>query len=145
MEFRFLTDKFFEDYSNCTEMEKKRNRPYAHIYLVELDNLYFAIPIRHNIKHNNAIFTDENKTMGLDLSKSVVINDPQLYIDKKVVAYISDEEYKILRDKKYFIKQKLISYINKYKKCYSRIDIPRNKLFCSMSCLQYFHKELNIQ
>lgn len=29
MEFRFLTDKFFDDYKNCPEMERKTNRPYA--------------------------------------------------------------------------------------------------------------------
>jgi len=32
--------------------------------------MYFAIPIRHSIRHKYAIFTNKEKTMGLDLSKS---------------------------------------------------------------------------
>jgi len=113
MEFRFLTDEFFNDYKDCTEMEKKNNRPYANICLIELDNIYFAIPIRHKISHSYAVFTNKEKTQGLDLSKAVVINDVDRYIDRTKTAYISDEEYKQLSRKKYFIKQKLITYIKK--------------------------------
>lgn len=43
MKFRFLTDEFFKVYSNCLEMERKNNRPYAHLCIVEMDNLKFAI------------------------------------------------------------------------------------------------------
>ncbi|EHL16188.1 hypothetical protein HMPREF9629_01444 [Peptoanaerobacter stomatis] len=144
MEFRFLTDEFFNDYKDCTEMEKKNNRPYANICLIELDNIYFAIPIRHKISHSYAVFTNKEKTQGLDLSKAVVINDVDRYIDRTKTAYISDEEYKQLSRKKYFIKQKLITYIKKYKKIVNNKHNQRDEIFCKMSCLQYFHKELNI-
>lgn len=144
MEFRFLTDKFFIDYSHCIEMEKKKDRPYACMCIVEIGNLYFAIPIRHHIKHKYAIFTDKNKTQGLDLSKAVIIIDREKYIEKTKTAYISREEFRFLSKRKYFIKSKMITYIKKYKKSYENIDIEKNKTLCEMSCLQYFHKELNI-
>ena len=51
VKFCFLTDKFFDLYKECEEIEKKNNRPYATICLLKYNNLYFAIPIRHNIKH----------------------------------------------------------------------------------------------
>lgn len=145
MEFRFLTDKFFEDYKDCSEMERKKNRPYALMYVVELDGIYFAIPIRHHISHNFAVFTDELKTKGLDLSKTVLINDPMLYVNFETTAYISSEEYKKLNQKKYFVKEKLKTYIKTYKKALKNIDIPRNKSICEKSTLQYFHKELGIE
>lgn len=144
MEFRFLSDEFFIDYSHCVEMEKKRNRPYACMCIVEIDSLNFAIPIRHHIKHKHAIFTDKEKTQGLDLSKAVIILDVNKYVDKTRTAYISDEEFIFLNRKKHFIKSKMTTYIKNYKKAYANREISKNKILCDMSCLQYFHKELNI-
>ena len=62
MKFCFLTDEFFELYKECEEIEKKNNRPYATVCLLKYNTFYFAIPIRHNIKHPYAIFTDKEKT-----------------------------------------------------------------------------------
>jgi len=42
---------FFDLYKECKEIEKKNNRPYATVCLLKYNNFYFAIPIRHNIKH----------------------------------------------------------------------------------------------
>ena len=72
MKFCFLTDNFFELYKDCEEIEKKNNRPYATVCLLKYKDLYFAIPIRHHIKHQYAIFTDKEKTKGLDLSKMLI-------------------------------------------------------------------------
>ncbi len=144
MKFRFLTDEFYNDYKDCIEMEKKNNRPYAHLCLIEFKGLHFAIPIRHNIKHSYAIFTNDDKNQGLDLTKTIIIKDLDKYVDNSRVAYIDNDEYKILIKKEYFIKQKLSTYIGKYKKAYANQNIPRNKSLCEKSTLQYFHKELNI-
>ncbi len=144
MEFRFLTNDFFNAYSGCTEMERKRNRPYALFCLVEIKGLYFAIPIRHHVSHKFAVFTDDNKTKGLDLSKTVIITDISRYIDYNKTAYISQDEYNRLMKKTHFIKQKLLSYIRTYKKALKKLDISRNKSLCEKSTLQYFHKELGI-
>ena len=73
-------------------MEKKKNRPYTVVYIIEYNNLLFAIPLRHNINHRYKISTIDNK--GLDLSKVLVITDRK-YIDNKKV-FINDEEYKLL-------------------------------------------------
>ena len=72
MKFCFLTDDFFELYKDCEEIEKKNNRPYTTVCLLKYNDLYFAIPIRHHIKHQYAIFTDKEKTKGLDLSKTLI-------------------------------------------------------------------------
>ena len=123
---------FFELYKDCEEIEKKNNRPYATVCLLKYKDLYFAIPIRHHIKHQYAIFTDKEKTKGLDLSKTLIIKDLK-YIIQNRTAFISQSEYSQLITKEAFIVSKLNSYIKK------------NYLLCSMYCLKYFHKELNIK
>ena len=144
MKFCFLTDDFFELYKNCKEIEKKNNRPYATVCLLRYNNLYFAIPIRHNIKHQYAIFTDKEKTKGLDLSKTLIIKDLKYIIQNKT-AFISQTEYSQLITKEAFILSKLNSYIKKYIKALEHQEIKKNYLLCSMSCLKYFHNELNIK
>lgn len=52
-------------YKDCEEIEKKNNRPYATVCLLKYKDLYFAIPIRHHIKHQYAIFTDKEKQKDL--------------------------------------------------------------------------------
>ncbi len=140
MEFYLLTKEFYKDYENCKEVLKKGNRPYT-IYLLELNNLTFAIPMRHHIRHNYSIKTFDNQ--GLDFTKAVIILKDE-YIGKNEV-YIDEKEYKLLYSKAYLIKTKLETYIETYKKAYIRRDIQRNKLLCKMSTLQYFHKELGIE
>jgi len=139
-----LTDDFFELYKNCKEIEKKNNRPYATVCLLRYNNLYFAIPIRYNIKHQYAIFTDKEKTKGLDLSKTLIIKDLKYIIQNKT-AFISQTEYSQLITKEAFILSKLNSYIKKYIKALEHQEIKKNYLLCSMSCLKYFHNELNIK
>lgn len=140
MEFYLLTTEFYNDFIECKEILKKENRPYT-IYLLELNNLTFAIPIRHNIKHNHSIKTLKNQ--GLDFTKSVIITKKEYIGENKV--FIDEKEYQILYPKAYLIKTKLETYIEAYKKAYKRQDIPRNKKLCEMSTLQYFHKELDIK
>ena len=144
MKFCFLTDNFFELYKDCEEIEKKNNRPYATVCLLKYKDLYFAIPIRHHIKHQYAIFTDKEKTKGLDLSKTLIIKDLKYIIQNKT-AFISQSEYSQLIIKENFIISKLSSYIKKYIKALEHQEIKKNYLLCSMSCLKYFHDELNIK
>ena len=143
MKFCFLTDAFFELYKDCKEIEKKKNRPYATICLLKYNTFYFAIPIRHNIKHQYAIFTDKEKSKGLDLSKTLIIKDLKFIVQNRT-AFISPIEYTQLIQKEKFIISKLESYIKKYIKALQHQEIKKNFLLCSMFCLKYFHKELNI-
>ena len=96
------------------------------------------------IKHQYAIFTDKEKTKGLDLSKTLIIKDLKYIIQNKT-AFISQSEYSQLITKETFIISKLSSYIKKYIKALEHQEIKKNYLLCLMSCLKYFHNELNIK
>ena len=67
------------------------------------------------------------------------------YIIQNKTAFISQSEYSQLITKEAFIVSKLNSYIKKYIKALEHQDIKKNYLLCSMSCLKYFHDELNIK
>ena len=136
IKYTFLTNAFYNDYQNCSEIEHKPKRPYAKV-IIELNQYIFAIPLRSNINHKYVLWTDKENHCGLDFSKTVVITKPE-YIDNIHKPYIRPNEFNALRGKEYEIKQRLIRYIEKYKKAKSRQDIPRNKVLTNFSTLQYF-------
>lgn len=144
MKFNFLKKEFFNEYKECSEMEKKENRPYACTTLVKCLGMIFAVPLRSNIQHENAIFTNKEKTKGLDLTKAVIINDFVKFVDTTTKVYINDDEYKLLLGKEDFLSKKLETYIKKYKKALKNPEIPKNSILLKYSTLQYFHKELSI-
>lgn len=141
MNFFLLENEFYNDYSNCPEILTKTSRPYI-VFLINLNNLTFAVPVRSHITHKYSIKTVGNK--GLDFSKAVVINDRQRYISRKH-AHIDNYEYQIIMGQKWRITQKMMDYINKYKKALKNTSIPANKILCESSSLQYFHAELGIK
>jgi len=143
MKFVFLSSDFYKDYISCTEIEQKVDRPYAMAWAT-INNVDFAIPLRSNIKHGYAVWTNKQNHCGLDLSKAVVINDKAKYIDCVRTAYIRQDEFDSLRGKEHYIQQKLETYINKYIKALSKRDLLENNRLCEYSTLQYFHKELGI-
>ena len=136
MNFFLLENNFYKDYSTCREILKKTNIPYA-VFLIKLNNLTFAVPVRSHITHKYSIKTIGKK--GLDFSNAVVINDRQKYISKKY-AYIDNREYQIIMEQKWKITKKMEDYIKKYKKALKDTFIPANKILCNSSCLQYFHE-----
>lgn len=141
MNFFLLENEFYSDYSNCPEILTKTSRPYV-VFLINLNNLTFAVPLRSHITHKYSIKTVGNK--GLDFSKAVVINDNQRYISRRH-AYIDNREYQIIMGQKWKIIQKMKDYIRKYKEALKNISIPANKILCDSSSLQYFHAELGIK
>lgn len=143
MQFVFLNDVFEKDYASCSEIEKKPYRPYA-MMLATINNIDFGIPLRSHINHNHVVWTDKANRCGLDLSKAVIINDRNKYIDNTRKPHIRQNEFDSLRGKEHYVKQKLETYINKYIKALSKRDLPDNDLLCEYSTLQYFHKELGI-
>ena len=145
MKFNFLTKEFSDKYKECLELEKKENRPYACTTLINCLGMTFSVPFRSNIHPEYALFTNKEKTKGLDLSKAVVINDYEKFVDTVTKVYISDDEYKVLLGKENFLSKKLETYIKKYKKALKNPDIPKNSILLKYSTLQYFHKELNIE
>ena len=145
MKFNFLKKEFFEKYKDCEEMEKKPNRPYACTTLVNCMGVTFAVPLRSHIRHEYAVFTDKEKTKGLDLTKAVVVDNIPKYIDLETKVYIKDEEHKFLKGKEDFLVKKLENYIKQYKKALETPENIKNQRLIKFSALQYFHKELNIE
>lgn len=143
MKFNFLKKEFFENYKECPEIEKKENRPYT-VTLIKCFGITFAVPLRSNIQHEYALFTNKEKTKGLDLTKAVIINDYNKFIDSTTKVYINEVEYKMLLGKENFLSKKLETYIKKYKKALKNPNILKNNTLLKYSTLQYFHKELNI-
>ena len=138
MRFIFLTQEFYNDYANCSEIEQKRYRPYTQVY-VQINGVDFAVPLRSTINHPNALWTDKANRCGLDFSKAVVITKPS-YIDQTATPHIRPDEFNVLRGKEYQVEQGLIRYIKEYKKAKKRLDVPRNRTLCRYSTLQYFEE-----
>lgn len=128
------------DYSACPEIEQKKDRPYIRV-CVKINGVLFAVPLRSHIKHRFAMWTDKANGCGLDFSKSVVLEKSE-YIDKSRAPHIRPIEYTALRGKEHLVAQRLIQYINTYKKARKRLDVPRNRTICQYSTLQYFEKYL---
>lgn len=141
IKFHLLENQFYIDYQGCPEILNKENRPYV-VFLLTLNNLTFAVPLRSHISHKYAIKTVGNK--GIDFSKAVVINDRQKYISNKRVL-IGSREYQIIMSQKWRITKKMADYIKKYKEALKNNSVPANKILCNSSSLQYFHAELGIK
>ncbi len=140
MTFIFLSDEFYNCYASCPEIEKKSTRPYIQI-CIKINGKLFAVPLRSNIHHKFVLWTDKENKCGLDFTKSVVI-EKDSYIDKDSMPHIRQNEFDALRGKEFVIKQKMLSYIQTYKKAKLRMDVPRNRRICEYSTLQYFEKYL---
>jgi len=65
MKYIFLTNDFYDDYKNCPEIEQKLLRPYIQIQVL-INNQYFAIPLRSNIKHPYVLWTNKQEKCGVD-------------------------------------------------------------------------------
>lgn len=134
----FLTEKFFNDYADCKEIEYKLNRPHIQVVVNYNGNL-FCVPMRSSIHHPHCILTDKDNFCGIDFSKAVAIKNKEEYIDSKTVPYIRPNEYKVLKNiNVHDIENGLVKYIKAYKKAKQNPGIPRNSLLLSLSTLQYF-------
>ena len=137
MNYIYLTSYFYEKYSNCSEIEKKENRPYA-MLLLKIDDIDWAIPLRSNIKHKYVVWSDKKNNCGLDLSKAVVVYDKK-YISN-AIPRLRQHEFNALKGKEYIVYKKMKKYIDDYVKAYLNQHIDRNKTLCKYSTLQYFHE-----
>jgi protein AbiQ len=137
LEYIYLTKDFYEKYENCSEIEKKHNRPYA-MLLLRIDDVNWAIPLRSHINHKHVVWSDKENKCGLDLSKAVVIEDEK-YISSGN-PNLRQNEFNELKGKNYIVYNKMKNYIEKYIKAYCNQHIDRNKTLCKYSTLQYFHE-----
>ena len=65
MQYIFLTQQFYDDYSHCTEIEMKQNRPYV-LLCITINTIKYAIPLRSNINHLHVFWTDK-KTVAVSI------------------------------------------------------------------------------
>lgn len=139
--FVFLSNEFYQDYPNnlYPEIEQKSQRPYIQVIAL-INGITFAIPLRSNINHPHVLWTDKVNHCGVDFSKAVVISDAR-YIDSQKDPYIRPSEFNELRGKDYKIRQKMIKYIEKYKKAKSN-PTTINQNLIRKSTLQYFEEYL---
>lgn len=140
MEFRHLSDKFYNKYTHekYPELMIKKNRPYTQT-ITEVNGLKFAIPLRSDITHSqNVLWTNKKLKHGLDFTKAVLILDDEYINDEKV--YIKNDEHRHLLGKERRVKEKMKKCISDYKKAKQNIGIEHNKKYCEYSSLQYFER-----
>lgn len=142
MIYIFLSDEFYRDYGSLPEIAQKSSRPYVQVE-VRIDGVTYAVPMRANIHHPYAHFTDRENNCGLDFTKTVVVTR-DTYILRGVDPQIRQKEFDALRGQEYRIKEELRRYIRQYKKAKKRLDVPRNQLLCRYSTLQYFEEYLDL-
>jgi len=142
VEFAFLTQKFYYDYANCPEIEQKPLRPYV-VMVFNIGGISFCIPMRSNINHPHAYFTDKPRKCGLDFSKTVIIKDRALYIDKLTKPHIRQDEFNALRGKERIIETRLRKYIRDYNESKRLLHIPRHSALVRYSTLQYFEESIS--
>ncbi|MBF9018798.1 hypothetical protein HNV09_024505 [Oceanispirochaeta sp. M2] len=121
---------------------------------VKIGGSEFAIPFRTHIKDRkdtHALKTKEGdlpgEFRGIDYSKSVLITDSEYYsfdINGKRIKVDSDEHVVILKSKS-LIEKEMKSYVQKYKKNYSKRHVQRNRFFYEVSTLQYYIGELELE
>lgn len=142
MKYTFLTDQFYSDYPNSRypQIESKKNRPYAHIIVNTYEKL-FCIPLRSNITHPHAYFTNKKTRSGIDYSKAVIIEDMN-YIDNDTKVFLRQDEFNKLRGKEHIIQKQFRNYIELYKKAKSDLTIPYRNEILNFSTLQYFEDKI---
>lgn len=133
----FLTKEFYDAHANCPQIEKKDTRPYIRVQVL-INGVLWAIPMRSNINHEYAIWTDKENKCGIDFTKAVVIKDPNAYIATDR-PYVRKNEFEVLKTiDQHTVIQKLQKHIKDYKKAKEHPKIKRNKNILAFSTLQYF-------
>ena len=142
MKYIFLTENFYTDYSECPEIAQKDVRPYILVY-IRIHDVDFAIPMRSNIRHNYAFWTDKEERCGVDYSKAVIVEN-ELYIDKTTRPYIRPHEHKALIGREHEIREGMIRYINKYIDAKKNPNNHAKRRLVEYSTLQYFEKYIGL-
>lgn len=139
MRLVLLSDEFYKTYSDCPEIMRKYNRPYVCLE-VRIDELTFAIPLRHHIPHRHCFPTIENS--GLDYTKAVVISRSDYLRNERPT--IEQKEYNLIKKSEHRIEQGMRKYLKLYRSAWQYRDNPEYQKILHWSTLQYFHKELGL-
>lgn len=128
-----LSSIFYNTYSDCDELMKKRGRPYLFLTVL-IDDVQFAIPLRHNINHSFCFHTIP--PAGLDYSKSVVVADKS-FIDADM-PHLHPDEWRIIAKNEARIMHGFRMYLRKFRRARRHPDEPQNARLLKYSTLQYF-------
>lgn len=85
---------------------------------------YFGVSVDYLLSNEKEPATDSD---GFRLEDDIDLTDRQ-------------NEFNALKGKEHIVQMKLVQYIRTYKKAKERMDVPRNKIICQYSTLQYFEK-----
>ena len=143
LNFVFLTSQFYIDYGHLEHIPKKVGRPFVRIIL-ELDGLIYCCPLRSNITHPHAFWTDKKNRCGIDYGNTVVITDPDKYIDFSSRPIIRQNEFNALKGKDHLVIRGLERYLAEYREAKKHMDIPRCRTLVTKSSLQYFEEYLDL-
>ena len=133
MKLILLSREFYIRYSSCKEILRKENRPYVSVE-IRIDDVLYAVPFRHHIKHKNAFITYDE--CGLDFSKAVVI-ESDLYISDQTPR-VDTREWNIIKSSQNKIIFEFKKFLRQYKRALKNPDNPRSRSFLRYCSLQYF-------
>lgn len=133
MKIVLLSESFYSSYSRYSEILKKKNRPYVCL-TIRIDDMVYAIPLRHHIHHQYAFFTVGEA--GLDYTKAIPITDPSFISSQ--TAWIETEEWTVIKGHENKIRSGFRKYLSRYKRAIKHPEIPVNQTIIKYSALQYF-------
>ena len=120
-----LNSNFYNKYLDKEEILKKQNRPYV-IFVVNINNIDWAIPFRSNIRHKYAYMTDKTNNNGIDFTKAVVI-DINNDIDSQNVQ-IRQVEFNKIKGKEHVIKNDFQNFLKRFEKAGHEVCWDHNHL-----------------
>ena len=136
-----LNSNFYNKYLDREEILKKQNRPYV-IFVVNINNIDWAIPFRSNIRHKYAYMTDKINNNGIDFTKAVVI-DINNDIDSQNVQ-IRQVEFNKIKGKEHVIKKDFQNFLKRFEKAINKPEISEHRKILMFSSLNYFIEEVII-
>ena len=134
-----LNSNFYNKYLDKEEILKKQNRPYV-IFVVNINNIDWAIPFRSNIRHKYAYMTDKTNNNGIDFTKAVVI-DINNDIDSQNVQ-IRQVEFNKIKGKEHVIKKDFQNFLKRFEKAINKPEISEHRKILMFSSLNYFIEEV---
>ena len=134
-----LNSNFYNKYLDREEILKKQNRPYV-IFVVNINNIDWAIPFRSNIRHKYAYMTDKINNNGIDFTKAVVI-DINNDIDSQNVQ-IRQVEFNKIKGKEHVIKNDFQNFLKRFEKAINKPEISEHRKILMFSSLNYFIEEV---
>lgn len=159
VKYAFVKNAFFEqEFNDPTQILDKEDgkgsretRVYVCVEIQFEDNTYL-VPLRKNLANNivsNSLFnktyykvpSDSKPNAGLDFRKTIVINDPSMYVIDE--AKISHAQKKIIEENFAEISMLAIEYIKGFKKAAQKKRQKREPLY-RFSALNNFLKELKV-